>query len=156
MESVVRRCADPDFEPGEVRKAFDRRLRWSASASYLSRPPFETPSECAAPWRGGETDRSPPREIGWSVDAQIGINLAGDLPIHPPYVLSSAQDPLRIMATLRELRERNALSQRDLARLAGVAGNTVLDVEKRRRRPRPSTRRKLAKALDVLPRDIDF
>ncbi len=60
------------------------------------------------------------------------------------------------MATLRELRERNALSQRDLARLAGVAANTVLDVEKGRRRPRPSTRRKLAKALDVLPRDIDF
>ena len=60
------------------------------------------------------------------------------------------------MATLRELREREALSQRDLARLAGIAANTVLDVEKDRRRPRPSTRRKLAKALNVLPRDIDF
>jgi transcriptional regulator with XRE-family HTH domain len=60
------------------------------------------------------------------------------------------------MATLRELRESNALSQRDLARLARVSVNTILDLEKSRRRPRPSTRRKLAKALKVLPRDIDF
>ena len=60
------------------------------------------------------------------------------------------------MATLRELRERNALSQRDLARLAGIAVNTVLDAERGRRRPRPSTRRKLAKALNVPPRDINL
>ncbi len=60
------------------------------------------------------------------------------------------------MATLRELRERNALAQRDLARLAGISVNTVLDLEKGRRRPRPSTRRKLAKALNVAPREIDF
>lgn len=73
-----------------------------------------------------------------------------------PYVLSSAQGPRRIMTTLRELRESNALSQRDLARLAGMSVNTILDLEKGRRRPRPSTRRKLAKALKVLPRDIDF
>ena len=60
------------------------------------------------------------------------------------------------MATLRQLREMNALAQRDLARLAGISVNTVLDLEKGRRRPRPSTRRKLAKALNVLPREIDF
>ena len=60
------------------------------------------------------------------------------------------------MAILRELRERNALSQRDLARMAGVAVNTVLDAERGRRRPRPSTRRKIAKALNLPPRDIDF
>ncbi|MCH7999847.1 MAG: helix-turn-helix transcriptional regulator [Chloroflexi bacterium] len=67
-----------------------------------------------------------------------------------------AQGPYPIMATLRELRERNALSQRDLARLAGISVNTVLDLEKSRRRPRPSTRRKLAKALNVAPHEIDF
>ena len=60
------------------------------------------------------------------------------------------------MATLREIRERNALSQRDLARLAGVSPTTILHIEAGRRRARPSTRRKLAKALRVLPRDIDF
>ena len=33
------------------------------------------------------------------------------------------------MATLRELRERNALSQRDLARLAGISPTANFDLE---------------------------
>ncbi len=71
-------------------------------------------------------------------------------------VLSSSHRSAGVMATLRQLRERNALAQRDLARLAGMSVNTVLDLEKGRRRPRPSTRRKLAKALNVPPHEIDF
>jgi transcriptional regulator with XRE-family HTH domain len=60
------------------------------------------------------------------------------------------------MATLKELRESRALAQRDLARLAGVAVSTILELEKGRRPPRPSTRRKLARALEVRPSDIQF
>jgi transcriptional regulator with XRE-family HTH domain len=60
------------------------------------------------------------------------------------------------MPTLKELREGQALSQNDLALLAGVAISTILELEKGRRSPRPSTRRKLARALRVHPRDIEF
>jgi transcriptional regulator with XRE-family HTH domain len=60
------------------------------------------------------------------------------------------------MATLKELRESRALAQRDLALLAGVAVSTILELEKGRRPPRPSTRRKLARALEVRPSDIQF
>jgi DNA-binding XRE family transcriptional regulator len=60
------------------------------------------------------------------------------------------------MATLKELRESRALAQRDLALLAELAESTIIDLEKRRHRPRPSTRRKLARALKVRPSDIDF
>ncbi|KKK81052.1 hypothetical protein LCGC14_2817360 [marine sediment metagenome] len=58
------------------------------------------------------------------------------------------------MATsLRELREAKGLTQDDLARLAGIGRNTVWGLELGSRKPRPSTRRKLAKALKVLPED---
>ena len=60
------------------------------------------------------------------------------------------------MATLRQLRENLALAQRDLARLAGVAPSTIVDLEIGRRSPRPSTRRKLARALKVRPSEIEF
>ena len=60
------------------------------------------------------------------------------------------------MATLREVRESRALAQRDLARLATVAVSTIADLESGRRRPRPSTRRKLVRALRVSLRDIEF
>ena len=60
------------------------------------------------------------------------------------------------MNTLKELRESRALSQRDLARLAEVDETTIVDLEARRRKPRPSTRRKLARALKVKPRAIEF
>ena len=60
------------------------------------------------------------------------------------------------MATLRELRETRALSQRELARLAQVDETTIVDLELRRRKPRPSTRRKLARALKVRVETIVF
>jgi transcriptional regulator with XRE-family HTH domain len=52
---------------------------------------------------------------------------------------------------LRELRERAALSQEDLAKKAGVARATIADLEANKRPARPSTRRKLAEALGVEP-----
>jgi transcriptional regulator with XRE-family HTH domain len=50
---------------------------------------------------------------------------------------------------LRELRERAALSQEDVAARAGVARATIADLEAGKRPARPSTIRKLAKGLDV-------
>ena len=58
--------------------------------------------------------------------------------------------------TLKELRESRGLSQDDLHTLSGVAKRTIVDLELRRRKPRPSTRRKLAKALKVKPQEIEF
>jgi len=57
---------------------------------------------------------------------------------------------------LKDLRESKGLSQDDLAKLSGVAKGTIVDLELRRRRPRPSTRRRLAAALQVRPEDLDF
>jgi transcriptional regulator with XRE-family HTH domain len=55
---------------------------------------------------------------------------------------------------LRELRERAALSQEDLAKKAGVARATIADLEANKRPARPSTRRKLAEALGVEPAEL--
>jgi transcriptional regulator with XRE-family HTH domain len=57
---------------------------------------------------------------------------------------------------LREIRESKGLSQDDLVRLAKVAKGTIVGLELGRRKPRPSTRRKLAAALGVRPEDIAF
>ena len=62
----------------------------------------------------------------------------------------------RMASPLRELREVKGLSQADLAALSGVDRGTIIDLELGRRKPRPSTRRKLAKALEVRPQDIEF
>ena len=63
---------------------------------------------------------------------------------------------MRILATLREIRERAVLTQAELAKLAGVTSATVSDLETGKRKPRPSTVRKLAKALKVKPPEIEF
>ncbi len=60
------------------------------------------------------------------------------------------------LATLRELRERAVLTQAELARLAGVTPATVSDLEMGKRKPRPSTIRKLGKALKFRASDIEF
>ncbi len=57
--------------------------------------------------------------------------------------------------TLRQARIRRLLSANELGKLAGVAASTVLDIEAGAR-PRLSTIRKLAKALDVAPIEIDW
>jgi transcriptional regulator with XRE-family HTH domain len=55
---------------------------------------------------------------------------------------------------LRHLRRERALSQRDLARAAGVGLDAVNRIETGRRDALPSTLRKLADALGVEPREL--
>jgi len=55
---------------------------------------------------------------------------------------------------LRELREDRTLSARELADLAGVHYNTVLRLENNQGGAQPRTIRKLAKALDVEPKEL--
>lgn len=60
------------------------------------------------------------------------------------------------MATLKELREKAALSQRDLSAMSGVAKATICRLEQGKQKAYPTTRRKLAQALKVKPGDIEF
>jgi transcriptional regulator with XRE-family HTH domain len=55
---------------------------------------------------------------------------------------------------LRRLREDMVLSQRELARMAGLAQGTVWRLENGFPEARPSTIRKLAKILRVEPREL--
>jgi transcriptional regulator with XRE-family HTH domain len=55
------------------------------------------------------------------------------------------------LSRLRSLRERRALTQRELAELAGVSRATLISLEAGRDNPYPTTVRKLAKALGVAP-----
>jgi DNA-binding XRE family transcriptional regulator len=59
------------------------------------------------------------------------------------------------MATLRAVRLGQALSQRDLARVAKVAQKTVVDIELGRVEPQLKTIRTLAAALGVEPQEVD-
>ncbi len=58
------------------------------------------------------------------------------------------------LPALRALRRDAALSQQQLAELAGVSGNTVRLLESGRRGAYPSTLRKLSAALGVAPADL--
>jgi len=58
------------------------------------------------------------------------------------------------LSRLRELRLRRALSQRDLAKLSGVAQTTIVRLEAGNAAANPSTMRKLAKALKISPADL--
>jgi transcriptional regulator with XRE-family HTH domain len=57
-------------------------------------------------------------------------------------------------ARLRALRKESALSQRDLARVSGVAPVTISELERGVREAQPRTIRKLAEALGVEPREL--
>lgn len=58
------------------------------------------------------------------------------------------------MTDLKELRVRQALSIRDLAKKAGVSPRTIVQIEAERLTPRFSTMRKIAGALGVTPADV--
>lgn len=58
------------------------------------------------------------------------------------------------MQALRQLRRIKGLSQKDLAKAAGVGQDTISGIESGRHEPRPSTIRKLAKALNVEPQEL--
>ena len=67
---------------------------------------------------------------------------------HPP---GAPEAPL---IRLKEARARRGLSQRDLARLAGVAEPTVHRVERVESRPRTHVARRLAQALNLDPTEV--
>ena len=60
------------------------------------------------------------------------------------------------MPNLKELRERQFLTQGELAQKAGLGRDTVNQIERGKQKPYFRTVRKLAKALGVKPGDIDF
>jgi transcriptional regulator with XRE-family HTH domain len=63
-------------------------------------------------------------------------------------------DNRRRMDRLAELRERRALTLRELSEMSGVAADTINQIELGHRKARPSTLRKLARALDVEVREL--
>ena len=58
------------------------------------------------------------------------------------------------MEKLKALRESRALSLRELAKEAGVGHNTIYRIEHGQENALPRTIRRLAKALDVEPREL--
>lgn len=61
---------------------------------------------------------------------------------------------MQTTSKLKELRDRASLSQMDLAEASGISRATIADLERGKRPARPSTRRKLAKALGVEPYEL--
>lgn len=57
-------------------------------------------------------------------------------------------------AKLKQLREENVLSQRELARLAGLTQMTVWRLENGFEQAHPQTIRKIARVLGVQPREL--
>jgi len=55
---------------------------------------------------------------------------------------------------LRRLRRERTLSQQDVLRLTGVAQATLSDLETGKQGARASTLRKLARALEVEPKEL--
>jgi transcriptional regulator with XRE-family HTH domain len=55
---------------------------------------------------------------------------------------------------MKELREEKVLSQRELARMAGLTQMTVWRLENGYRDARPGTIRKLARVLGVEPKEL--
>ena len=55
---------------------------------------------------------------------------------------------------MRRTRREQALSQRDLSRMTGVAHDSISQLETGRRDAQPKTIRKLAKALGVEPKEL--
>lgn len=59
------------------------------------------------------------------------------------------------MASLRTLRRRQLLSQRDLASKAGLTASTIYLIETGQTRPRLKVMRQICEALGVSPMDVD-
>ncbi len=60
------------------------------------------------------------------------------------------------MNSLREIRRKHCMSQKDLAKISGVTEQTIVNIEKGRHLPMFVTMRKLAKALNVDVTDLHF
>jgi transcriptional regulator with XRE-family HTH domain len=75
---------------------------------------------------------------------------AGATQIEPSSIVTAVP----VLARLRELRLRNALTQAELADKAGVARTTILRLEAGNPNVSPSTLRKLARTLRVKPAEL--
>ena len=64
-------------------------------------------------------------------------------------VLDDRRHMDQVAERIAELRERRALTLRELSEMSGVAADTINQIELGHRRPRPSTLRKLARAFEV-------
>jgi len=60
------------------------------------------------------------------------------------------------MPTLRELREYKAMTQRELAEVAGISKTTVVNIERKKAPPMMSVRKKIAEALGIAPSEINW
>ena len=60
------------------------------------------------------------------------------------------------MPKLKEIREKKFITQEDLAKRAETTTGTINRLENGKQKPRFGTRRKIAKALNVDPAEIDF
>ncbi len=61
---------------------------------------------------------------------------------------------LRKLSHLKRYRQERRLSQEEVYKLSGVSRSTIAELETGRRRARPGTVRKLAKALKIKPQDL--
>jgi transcriptional regulator with XRE-family HTH domain len=64
-------------------------------------------------------------------------------------VLNDRRHMDQVAERLAELRERRALTLRELSDMSGVAADTINQIELGHRKARPSTLRKLARALEI-------
>lgn len=55
---------------------------------------------------------------------------------------------------VRQLRDEHALTQEELAERIGITVTALSRIERNQAEPRPKTRRKLAEALGVDPREL--
>jgi len=60
------------------------------------------------------------------------------------------------MPKIKELRLSKLLSQAKLARLSGVSRTTIVAIENSQHEPQDLTLHKLAKALEVDPKEIEY
>ena len=60
------------------------------------------------------------------------------------------------MSTLREIREKRAISLKQLFKMTGISIATISQIENKKRKARHITRQKIAAALNLKPEDIDF
>jgi transcriptional regulator with XRE-family HTH domain len=67
---------------------------------------------------------------------------------------TSDADPTLLGRRVRQLRLLQALSQADLAEIAGVSAAAIIRIERGTHTARPSTLRKLAQALGVKPTQL--
>ena len=63
---------------------------------------------------------------------------------------------IKLMSTLREIREKRAISLKQLFKMTGISIATISQIENKKRKARHITRQKIAAALNLKPEDIDF